>query len=509
MSTRVTLTRTTPEAQGVSSHAMLAFLDDVERNIPELHSLMLVRHGSVIAEGWWAPYAPQLPHMLFSLSKSFTSTAIGMAVDEKRLTVDDFVLSFFPEEAPSGADAHLQAMRVRHLLSMSTGHAQDASDRTFAQRNWVKAFLSLPVEHEPGTFFCYNTAATYMLSAILQKLTGEKLLDYLRPRLFQPLGITGASWQSCPLHINTGGFGLKVRTEDIARLGLLYLNQGLWHGQRLLSEAWIAEATARQVPNGENPDSDWNQGYGYQFWRCRHNCYRGDGAFGQYCLVLPEQDAVLAITAGTHDLQGVLTKVWDTLLPGMAPAPLLPDLAAQTTLSARLAGLRFDPPAGAPTAALAARVSGRKILFAPNDLHAAWAQFDFAADSATLTIRTGRRIHVIPCGVGAWQYGITSAFFRNPRQKVAASGIWSAPDTFQLTLRYYETPFYHTITCRFTDSGASLQMVTNVSFGPTEGPTLVGHFSLLPDCQCGASSGGGAGRSDGPGCASGISPLRV
>ena len=232
MPARTALPRSAPEAQGVSSSAILAFLEDVEEHIPELHSVMLLRHGRVLAEGWWAPYAAQHPHMLYSLSKSFTATAIGMAVAEGRLTVDDLVLSFFPEQAPAAPDANLRMMRVRHLLSMSTGHDGDTSGRVFSQRNWVNAFLSLPVEHEPGTHFCYNTAATYLLSAILQKLTGEKLL-YLRPRLLRPLGITGATWESCPLGINTGGFGLSVKTEDIARFGQLYLNNGLWHGRRL------------------------------------------------------------------------------------------------------------------------------------------------------------------------------------------------------------------------------------------------------------------------------------
>lgn len=476
MASQYKLARSTPEAQGVASPAIADFLDYVETNVCELHSLMLLRHGNVIAEGWWAPYAAQLPHMLFSLSKSFTSTAIGMAVDEGLLTVDDLVLSFFPDEAPAEPDANLQAMRVRHLLSMSTGHEQDASDRTFPEHNWVKAFLSLPVEHEPGTHFVYNTAATYMLSALLQKITGEKLLDYLRPRLFQPLGITGATWESCPMGINTGGFGLKIKTGDIAKFGQLYLNKGLWNGQRLLSEAWIAEATAKQVPNGDNPDSDWNQGYGFQFWRCRHNCYRGDGAFGQYCLVLPEQDAVLAITAGVNDMQGILTKVWDCLLPDMKATPLAPNAAAQTALNERLASLCFTPPAGESTSAQAARVSGREMLFAPNEMKVSRLQFDFTADSATLILRRGRRKHTLKCGLGVWHFDKSTWFGRGP-QKVASSGVWTTPDTFQMTLRYYETPFYQTITCQFTEEGVTVNQVTNVGFGTKEAPALVGHFA--------------------------------
>ncbi|HEX2948789.1 MAG TPA: serine hydrolase, partial [Armatimonadota bacterium] len=317
MAARIQLPRRTPESQGIASQAIQAFVEDLNTHIAEPHSLMLVRHGAVIAEGWWTPYAPELQHMLFSLSKSFTSTAIGMAVTEGRLSVDDPVLSFFPEEAPADPDANLRAMCVRHLLTMSTGHDQDASSRSFSQHNWVKAFLSLPVEHAPGTHFCYNTAATYMLSAILQKVTGEKLISYLRPRLLQPLGITKANWESCPMGINTGGFGLRITTEAIARFGLLYLQNGVWDGRQIVPASWIADATAKQVPNGDMPDSDWSQGYGYQFWRCRHNCYRGDGAFGQFCLVMPEHDAVLAMTSGTGDLQAVLNRVWDDLLPAL------------------------------------------------------------------------------------------------------------------------------------------------------------------------------------------------
>ena len=315
------LPRSTPAAQGVAAAGILAFVDAVEAASLGLHSLMLLRHGQVVAEGWWAPYSAAAPHMLFSLSKSFTSTAVGLAVAEGRLSVEDPVVDFFPAQAPRQVSANLAAMRVRHLLTMSTGHAADTTEAMTAAKdgNWVRAFLAQPVDHAPGAPFVYNSGATYMLAAIVQQLTGSTLLDYLTPRLLAPLGIEGATWESCPRGINTGGWGLSIKTEDIARFGQLYLQRGVWQGQQLIPATWVDAATARQVANGSNPDSDWEQGYGYQFWRCRHGAYRGDGAFGQYCLVLPDQDAVLAITAGVEDMQAVLNRSGRTCCRPLRP----------------------------------------------------------------------------------------------------------------------------------------------------------------------------------------------
>ncbi len=339
-----TLPRSTPEAQGIPSAAVTAFLAAVEQHDCGLHSLMLLRHGHVVAEGWWSPYTPSAPHMLYSLSKSFTSTAIGLAVAEGRLSVDDPVLAFFPAEAPRKPSANLAAMRMRHLLSMSTGHDHDTTEYLWKRRDgdWPRAFLTRPVAYAPGTHFLYNTGATYMLSAIIQRVTGQTLLEYLRPRLLEPLGIEGATWQTCPRGVNTGGFGLSIKTEDIARFGQLYLQRGMWQGRRLLPEAWVADASAAQVSNATNTEVDWQQGYGYQFWRCRHGAYRGDGAFGQFCVILPDQDAVVAITAGSPNMQAVLNLIWAHLLPAM-PVPADERDARQPRVSRMLPHKRHWP----------------------------------------------------------------------------------------------------------------------------------------------------------------------
>ncbi len=236
MTNQPQLPRSTPEAQGVSSSAISTFLHAVDQQKIELHSLMLVRHGHVIAEGWWSPYSGERIHLLYSLSKSFTSTAIGLAVKEGRLAVDDAVLSFFPDKAPDDVSEHVATMRVHHLLSMATGHREDALGPS-AERggdDWIAGFFATPPEQAPGSIFTYNNIATFMLSAILQKVTGEKLVDYLRPRLLDPLGIEQAFWQENPQGINLGFSGLHITTEAIARFGQLYLQKGEWQGQQLV-----------------------------------------------------------------------------------------------------------------------------------------------------------------------------------------------------------------------------------------------------------------------------------
>ncbi len=302
-----------------------------------MHSFMLVRHGRVIAEGWWKPEAAEKPHVMHSLSKSFTSTAVGLAVAEGKLSVDDLVLKFFPESAPAEPAEKLKAMRVRDLLTMTSGHETEVKYSTNAP--WVETFLAHPVPHKPGTHFRYNTPGSYMLSAIVQKVTGQTVLEYLRPRLFEPLGIENPEWGSSPQGVSFGGWGLKIRTEDIAKFGQLYLQKGKWNSRQIVPQDWVELATTKQVSNGSDPTKDWDQGYGFQFWRCRHNAFRGDGANGQFCIVLPDQDAVVAITADTRDMQAELNVVWDKLLPAFHDKRLRADRQEQVKLKETLSNL--------------------------------------------------------------------------------------------------------------------------------------------------------------------------
>jgi CubicO group peptidase (beta-lactamase class C family) len=413
--------------------------------------------------------------MLFSLSKSFTSTAVGFVVAEGRLSVDDPVVSFFPDETPSIVAPNLAAMRVRHLLSMSTGHDADVTDAVTrsGSDDWVRAFLAQPVQHRPSTHFAYNSAATYMLSAIVQRLTGETLLAYLGPRLLTPLGIAGATWQSCPRGVNVGGWGLSIRTEDIAAFGQLYLRRGEWRNQQVVPAAWVEEATRRHVSNGNDPLSDWAQGYGYQFWRCRYDAYRGDGAFGQFCVVMPEQDAVLAITAGEMDMQRILNLVWKHLRSGMHEGVLPTNVVTDAALSERLAALALTPMSGAATSSTAAHVTGRRYTFPANPQGITAVTLHFEQEDALLTVVDQRGEHLIRCGYSAWRTG-KSTFNAGEMQPVAASGAWRTPDLFALQLAFYTTPFCPQITCHFEGDRLHFQMEMNVDFVSCTRPQLTG-----------------------------------
>lgn len=459
------LPRSKASLQGVSELGIKQFFETIQNQNIELHSMILVRHGHVIAEHWWKPFAKDKPHMLFSLSKSFTSTAVGLAVSEGLLSENDSVLKFFPEYVTPETSTNLANMQIRHLLSMSTGHVEDTMPYLHHSEDgdWVKSFLQVPIQRTPGTHFLYNTGATYMLSAILQRVSGQTLLEYLTPRLFDPLEIINPTWETCPRGINTGGFGLSIRTEDIAKFGELYLRRGVWLDQQIIPETWVDTSTRMHISNGDDAASDWAQGYGYQFWRCRHNAYRGDGAFGQYCVVMPEEDAVLAITSGVQDMQVVLDAVWETILPALSGAVSAEDNS----------GVDFNDPEA---------IAGPTGVNPNNRVIPSWANTWYTALDHSLSMdrvkfvfdSEGFTVHVIDEGMEWTLQGGYLEWKENERlhvlpqyseQEVAIQGGWRSESTFVMALCLCRTPFTYNITVTPNDEGLSLTVSVNVGFG--------------------------------------------
>ena len=317
--------------------AFEAYLQAVEDSSENLHSIMVLQHGKVLEEKF---FVPDTAHILNSISKTFTSTAVGFAISEGLLNLEDKIVDIFPESVPEQPQEWLSQITIRNLLTMNSGHG---TDPTYAVRSgegdWVKAFMEWPLDYEPGTCYCYNSLGTYVLSAAVQKVTGQKVVDYLETRLWQPLGIEKPFWQESPDGISTGGWGLFLRTEDLARMGLCLLNGGKFNGKQVIPAEWVAEMSKAQVPSvnaginerkmkelvAQHPEitywdadkSDWVQGYGYQMWRCRHNAFRADGANGQYILVIPDKDAVVITTAHIQNMQQEINLIWDHILPAL------------------------------------------------------------------------------------------------------------------------------------------------------------------------------------------------
>ena len=311
--------------------AMNAFFDQAKHDSMDIHSVMIVRDGNVIYSRWQSEGVDTVPHVLHSVSKTFTATAVVLAIADGKMSLTDKVIEFFPDKLPAEVSDNLKRMTVRDLLTMSCGHDVEPTGQREEGVDWVQAFLAHPVVHEPGTFYLYNSLGTYMLSAIVQKVTGEKVVDYLTPRLFDPLHIDKPKWEESPQGINTGGWGLYLKTEDLAKMGQLLLQNGEWNGKQIIPAEWVAEMSKKQVES-INPgtrmeeaeakgmtkeNSDWMQGYGYQMWQCRPGCFRADGARGQYIIVVPDKNAVIAITSDVEDLQGELNLVWNHILPAL------------------------------------------------------------------------------------------------------------------------------------------------------------------------------------------------
>jgi CubicO group peptidase (beta-lactamase class C family) len=314
-----------PSEQGVSPVGISDFLDALERDPRiEPHGLIIQRHGRRIVEGYWAPHTGDRGRLVYSLSKSFTGTALGLQLGENRLSLDDLVSEHLPELF-DGADPPTRRMKIRHIASMSTGHDRETFLEALAidPADPVRGFFKIPPDAEPGTLFAYNQPPVLALATILQRLAGERLIDYLRPRVLDPLGISEFRWEQFRPGLDMGFSGVHTNLDAVARLGQLYLDDGVWNGRRLLPEGWVADASATHIANPQREEPDWQQGYGFQLWRSRHG-YRGDGAFGQYMVVLPEHDAVVAMFSCTDPMQAVLDAMWEHLPPAMGAIPTSP-----------------------------------------------------------------------------------------------------------------------------------------------------------------------------------------
>ena len=478
------LPRSTPESQGVSSRLVTDFLNAIDTGSVEFHSFMFIRHGKVVAEGWWSPYGKGYKHIMYSASKTFTATAVGLAISEKKLRLTDKVISFFPASVPDTLSQYMKDMTVRDLLMMSTG--QDVEPRRGQNDDWIRSFLLKAPTDKPGTVFRYNNTATFMLSSIVQQVTGETVFDYLHPRIFKPLGISGIDWDLNPQGINLGMIGLRLKTEDMAKFGQLLLQKGKWEGKQLIPKEWIAEATSYKIKSqGGNEKipaeiNDWFQGYCYQMWRGRHNTVRLDGMAGQFVILMPDQDAVVILTANAQNTQKELDLVWNYLLPSIkSNNPLPEDQEALTQLRKKEESLLIAPFSVKPaTSSTATRISGKTIEFQQNTVGIKSIKFDFKNGFCEILMKKESDTYNFKAGLNSWQYSETplssmlsaqratqsksrdaNYYIIQPLIKAATGYSWTDNNTLELTSRFVEETISNEgIVFKFSEADGNLNV---------------------------------------------------
>jgi CubicO group peptidase (beta-lactamase class C family) len=458
----VPLPTSTPAAQGLDARGVLALVDALESDGHDPHSLLVARHGHVVTRGWWAPYAPERVQLVYSLSKSFTATAVGLLVDQGRLSLDDPVLGLLPDgDLPRGVDVpeRYRRLTLGHCLTMATGHDVDAwTPRVLHAAQLtspdgsdpvVAAILAAPPEHEPGTAWAYNQVATYLAAGAVRGVTGRSVLTLLRERaldVLDPYGAPDVRWHRTATGRELGFSGLHIGTDAILGLAQLYLDGGVRDGRQLLSPEWVATATTPTgLPNREpDPNPDWRQGYGCSFWRARHG-YRGDGAYGQYAIVLPEHDVALAITSETVDMQAVLDLVWEHLLPAV-DGPV--DLDADRALAARMSALNVPTPSSSAPGPTTGSWSRSEDSQLPRAYAAVSLRPGSAAAYEVGLDRQGTPA-TIDVGDGTWAESMMA--LGGVELPVAAAGGWDGQGGFTADLRLIDTP--HTIRLRARPDG--------------------------------------------------------
>lgn len=482
--------RTTPESVGISSASVHKLLDRLESGHTEMHSIQIMRRGKICAEGWWNPYAPGMRHNLMSVSKTYTATAIGIAYTEQLLDLSDRIIDIFPEHSPNEPDDLLKMLTIRDILCMGGG----MDDIPSPSVSWIRDFIAMPVKHVPGTHFMYNSLGSTLLAAIIKKITGLGLHEYLKPRLFDKIGIDSSNlrWALMPDGIEAGGAGLYASTEDNLRLMKLYADGGLFEGERILAETYVKQAISKQIDTSSQAETypfakDGFCGYGFQIWMCQpEGIYRADGAMGQYAIVCPKQDMIISITETGRGIDGpqkTLDAVWMFLdeLSGQESLPENP--AASSLLQKRMACLALPRPAHRPWSPKIENIEGKNyyilngmLCFENNTLSVFCGSkestgisrfcFRFSPNSCSMEFLQDSTKYTVSIATDG-----SRALNKLPLENVASlvymSGAWTAEDTFTVTARWIETSFEKEVHFCFNENGCNITTTDPLmSYGP-------------------------------------------
>lgn len=391
----------TPEQAGIPSGAVIELIDHLEMKGIPMHGLVVLRGGKVAFEAYWKPFDGEYMHRMYSSSKSFVAVAIGILAGEGRMSLDDRVIDFFPEYLDAGVHPYTQMTTVRDLLSMrtpfTTGDYANYSD-------WTEAFFRMEASHYPGMVFRYDTIASVMLGIIVKRVTGEEFLAYLRPRLFEPAGMSPDIWAiQTPCGHDWAGSGVMCTTRDLARFAQVVMQGGVYEGRQLIPSEFARAATSKISDNVvASPWPERSFGYGYQFWLARHG-FVLSGMGSQVAVCVPEADLVVATTADSQSLvsanSDIYQAVWD-MLPKLSNAPLPEDGASQAALERRISGLSLKVAEGAKTSPIAADIAGRRYTLTDNTMKLSWLELSFEGDEGALNYENATGAHTLKFGFG-------------------------------------------------------------------------------------------------------------
>jgi len=396
-----------PESVGIPSRAVLNFIDELEQEGLCMHGFIMMRYGKVFAEGYYAPFHADFPHRMFSISKSFTSVAVGLLQEEGKLSIGDRICDYFPDKLPAnGVHPYIAATTIRDMLKMASPHKL-TTYRQMECDDWVKTFFHVEPVRYPGTSFVYDTSASHVLAALVERLSGMPILEYLKIKVLDKLGCTGEfKWLTDPMGISMGGSGLICTLRDMTKFALMCMNDGVYDGQQIVPGDYIREATSKQINTSLQYSIDEQQGYGYQFWRCKNNGFAMYGMGGQLAICLPDYDFILTTIADTqgipYGIHGIYTALWNNILPYLKEnTGVVADHAAMEELEDRLSKLEVKAVEGSKTSPVACEINSKRFLLAPNQMGITECRLEFLNENEGVfyyTNETGS--HHIDFGIG-------------------------------------------------------------------------------------------------------------
>lgn len=459
-----------PESVGISSSNVERLLDIFNENGLSMHSFLMIRYGKIAAEGYWAPFTKDFLHRMYSSTKSFVSGAIGLLCDEGKIHLDDLAHTFFPEYPPETLHPYIRNTKIRDLLRMASPHITTYS---LDEKDWVHSFFRTTPQRPPGTIFRYDTSATYILNVIVERITGQPFLEYMKDKMLREVGFSeNARCIKSPDGYSWGGSGLLCTTRDMARYAYILLKNGKINGKQLLSAEYIREATAKQLPTSHCRQQPSTYGYGYQIWRYRDTAFAFNGLGNQIAICYPEEDFIFVCTGYNQDVPYSFKLIYDTvhteIVEKLSEIPLPENPEASANLQNTVSHLSLLLPQGKTESSWQKRINNTEYILEENEMGIQKLSFSFDGDIGIFRYTNAGGEKEIPFGLGKYIEGIfpethysgdTIGIPKGSGYRILAAGAWSCENNLVIRVNVTDDYFGRmTAAFGFTDDQIGIIM---------------------------------------------------